>query len=268
MTASIFGPVVQGIDISKWQQRIDWPRVVSSGVRFVCVKATEGQSVVDGLFTTHRENVRKHGLVFGAYHFCRPDGDPQDAELEARHFFKVVGTLEAGDMPPAVDIEASALKGQALVDWTNAFSAECEKLFERRIVVYTYPFFFAGQHATPNGLIAERDLWVAHYGQYDRGLAPIVPKPWTRWRLWQTHGDDGRVDGVTGPCDRNVFAGDEAAFADWIDSRRIGVSRVLDLPPDPRGTLEDARAVVAELLPPSNDTAPITARCAEWNDVS
>jgi lysozyme len=34
------------------------------------------------------------------------------------------------------------------------------------------------------------------------------------WRLWQYH-NRGRVDGIRGPVDLNVFDGDVAAFAAW-----------------------------------------------------
>ena len=34
------------------------------------------------------------------------------------------------------------------------------------------------------------------------------------WRLWQYH-NRGRVDGIRGPEDLNVFEGDAEAFAAW-----------------------------------------------------
>jgi len=35
---------------------------------------------------------------------------------------------------------------------------------------------------------------------------PTLPDGWTRWTFWQ-HSSDGRVAGVNGPVDLDLFAG-------------------------------------------------------------
>ncbi len=40
-----------------------------------------------------------------------------------------------------------------------------------------------------------------------------LPKPWAQWALCQHKGNDGRVPGVTGACDMQVFNGSSAEFA-------------------------------------------------------
>ncbi len=36
-----------GIDVSSWQQTIDWPSVASAGITFAWAKATEGTGLQD-----------------------------------------------------------------------------------------------------------------------------------------------------------------------------------------------------------------------------
>lgn len=74
--------VIQGFDASHWQEpaKWDWPALQAhhgrlraekgTGLIFVA-RATYGANTQDGAFVQYAELVRKHGLVFGAYHFYR-----------------------------------------------------------------------------------------------------------------------------------------------------------------------------------------------------
>ena len=66
---------VHGIDVSKYQGDIDWPRVRASGVAFAFIKATEGGDHADERFADNWAAARAAGMPRGAYHyyyFCRP----------------------------------------------------------------------------------------------------------------------------------------------------------------------------------------------------
>jgi lysozyme len=45
--------VIPGIDISGWQEGVDWRRAAADGIAFVYVKATEGVGFVDAKFRAH-----------------------------------------------------------------------------------------------------------------------------------------------------------------------------------------------------------------------
>ena len=49
-------------------------------------------------------------------------------------------------------------------------------------------------------------LWVAHY------LRPSEPRINRDWHFWQ-HSERGRVNGISGKVDFNVFNGDSTDFA-------------------------------------------------------
>jgi lysozyme len=68
--------------------------------------------------------------------------------------------------------------------------------------------------SAPDTVLAKCWLWFARYASTLR-----IPSQWERWTLWQyTDGAAGpeprSVDGV-GPCDRNLFNGSPAEFAEF-----------------------------------------------------
>ena len=66
------GPGVRGIDVSKYQGRIDWPAVASSPIRFVIMRATLGNAYRDERYVRNLAGATENGLVVGAYHFAKP----------------------------------------------------------------------------------------------------------------------------------------------------------------------------------------------------
>ncbi|MCW5879760.1 MAG: hypothetical protein KIS91_02325 [Anaerolineae bacterium] len=93
----------RGIDVSKWQQGLDWAAVAQAGFAFAFVKATEGDDYTDPTFQTHWQAARDHGLLRGPYHLFWPEDDHQQ---QADLFVKTVRRLELDDLPPILDVEA------------------------------------------------------------------------------------------------------------------------------------------------------------------
>ena len=66
---------IHGIDVSRWQGRIDWASVRAAGTQFAFIKATEGGDHVDPRFLENWYGAARAGVPRGAYHFmywCRP----------------------------------------------------------------------------------------------------------------------------------------------------------------------------------------------------
>ena len=71
---------IHGIDISHYQGKIDWGRLLqnkqtATPLHFVFMKATEGGDHNDTTFQTNFANARNHGFIRGAYHFYIPGTD-------------------------------------------------------------------------------------------------------------------------------------------------------------------------------------------------
>jgi GH25 family lysozyme M1 (1,4-beta-N-acetylmuramidase) len=64
---------VRGIDVSTWQHpngaAIDWEEVEGTGITFVLVKVTQGDSYVNPWAARDLEDARAAGLLTGAYHY-------------------------------------------------------------------------------------------------------------------------------------------------------------------------------------------------------
>ncbi len=53
---------VPGIDVSYWDSGIDWPKVRTTGLRYVFIKATEGDSYADPTFDDNWRGAKSAGL--------------------------------------------------------------------------------------------------------------------------------------------------------------------------------------------------------------
>src|SRR5438067_4311670 len=65
---------IHGIDVSKYQNYIDWPSVKEMKVHnvrigFAFIKATEGLGNTDKLFKRNWKKTKEAGVTRGAYHF-------------------------------------------------------------------------------------------------------------------------------------------------------------------------------------------------------
>jgi len=195
------GYQVHGIDVSKHQGTIDWKRVSEmkkNGIKisFSFIKATEGISRQDQKFTENWKESGRNGLLRGAYHFYYPS---RDAGKQAANFIKAV-KLNKGDLPPVVDIEHSNGKSAKIIcDDLKVFVTLLEKQYSVKPIIYTNINFYNTYLA---GNFDRYPLWIAGYFDHDRFYSEFK----TPWILWQ-HSEKGKVDGIRGNVDFNVFNG-------------------------------------------------------------
>ena len=195
-----------GIDVSRWQGTIDWPRVAASGITFAFIKATDGidgSTWVDPVYATNVAGARAAGIVVGSYHFARPDlTTPDDALVEARWFANNLD-LQPGDLPPVLDIEVKdGLDTGQMTLWALEFLEELRRITGVSGLVYTSPSWWEREFAdSPAIAQAGFGLWLAHWTRQD----PRVPAGnWNGegWTIWQ-YTSTGSVPGITGNVDRN-----------------------------------------------------------------
>jgi lysozyme len=191
---------VFGIDVSEYQGRIDWRKVENifdeHNIEFTFIRATAGQDKVDKYFERNWEKASKQGFVLGAYHYYRPN---ENSKKQADNFINTV-KLKEGDFPPILDIEKlsstqsiESLK-KGLKNWINMV----EKHYGIKPVIYSGAAFYQ-KYLYPD--FKEYPLWVANYNR--------VKKPTSaKWLFWQ-YSARGRVNGVRGRVDINVFDGTE-----------------------------------------------------------
>lgn len=191
---------VHGIDISHHQHQIDWAevgkmKIHNDSISFVFIKATEGAYLIDTKFQENWENARAYHMLRGAYHYFKPKSD---AEAQANLFCSMV-SLQKGDLPPVLDIEddqgcSEAEIQQKVKQWLEIV----ESRLRVKPIIYTNNKFYLDYLADD---FDDYPLWIAHYYE------PEVRVPNGRkWILWQ-HNDRGKVNGIGGRVDFNVFNG-------------------------------------------------------------
>jgi lysozyme len=197
---------IRGIDVSHHQGAIDWVQVKASGQAFAFIKATEGADFQDTRFAENWQLARAQGLVTGAYHFftfC------SSGLTQAENFLRVA-PREGPALPLAVDVEFTG----NCQGWTNIDEIRQELLiFEEHIRAHIgyAPLLYTTEDVRLE--LVPMDLQA--HGYWLRSLWG-EPSPDIQWHFWQ-YSDTGRVPGVLGEVDLNVFAGPRSAWQALVD---------------------------------------------------
>jgi lysozyme len=193
----VVGPTTPGIDVSYFQQTIDWQRVRRAGIRFAFIRLSDGATLPDAKFATNWAEAKRAGVLRGAYQFFRPD---QNVTAQADLMIAAMRGRDRDDLPPVIDIEVDAgLDATVVAARAQAWIDHVRAKLGVEPIVYTGGDLWRSGGAEPLG---PQRLWIAHYTQD----CPTLPPPWTRWTFWQ-HTDRGAVPGIEGPVDLDLFAG-------------------------------------------------------------
>lgn len=193
-------PVVHGIDISHHQGNINWAELakaehVGSGIHFVFMKATEGSDWIDSSFQQNFIKARENGFIRGAYHFF---SNTSSAEKQADFFCNQVELVE-NDLPPVLDVETVGNYGKdSLCLEVKTWLQKVERYYGVKPIIYTSRKF-KEQYLNDN-FFDTYPFWIAHYY-----VDSLTYKG--RWDFWQ-HTDMGRLPGIKGHVDLNVYNGD------------------------------------------------------------
>ena len=195
---------IHGIDVSRYQQIIAWEEVKAMRVNniqmgFAFIKATEGIGNTDPQFSRNWKKAKSNNIIRGAYHFFIAS---KDGKLQAENFIKKV-KLEAGDLPPVLDVEqrngtSTAQLRREVKKWLETV----EYYYKAKPIIYTNIDFY--KQCLGNEF-DRYPLWVAHYYEEQN---PRIKRDWVFWQ----HNDQGNVNGIISKVDFNVFSGDSLAF--------------------------------------------------------
>ena len=97
------GGQIMGVDVSLYQEDVDFNELSRQDVKFVYIKATEGATHVDSSFSKKWEDALNSGVESGAYHYFVYGVSGVE---QAKNFINTVGKLD-GRLIPAVDMELS-----------------------------------------------------------------------------------------------------------------------------------------------------------------
>lgn len=194
---------VRGIDVSAHNGVIDMQKVADSGVEFVFIKATEGVDFKDRNFRTNFDKARRAGLLTGIYHFFRFD---RDGVEQAINLMRSVGSrrpelglvidVEKAGNPDSIPTETVKNRLLQMVDYLN--------LLGHRVMFYSNK---DGYYEYLAETFPGAPLWICGFSEN-----PINAE----WSFWQFN-HRGKVDGVTGDVDLNVFCGNREEWQNFLN---------------------------------------------------
>ena len=222
---------IYGIDISKHQHEknkqkfaIDWEKLRITGlgkisvkkirgkvdypIAFMYIKSTEGCTVLNPYYKDDYAQARKHGIKVGAYHFF----STTSAGIEQARYFLKNSIFSKGDLPAVLDVEPSDEQIQKMGGAEVLFKHVRNWLVAVHRATGVRPILYISQMFTKKYLPLAVDLqgeyfvWIARYGEY---------KPELKLTYWQLS-PDGKVSGIHGDVDINVFNGYKNQYEDFL----------------------------------------------------
>ena len=154
---------------------------------------------------------KQQGLHVGAYHFF----SLKTPALAQATYFVNSTLFRKGDFPPVLDVEPTdaqieAIGGdEVLMQRIRTFMDYVELRTHMRPILYVNQMFINKHMQNAADIKQNYNVWIARYGEY---------KPDVKLVYWQLS-PDGRVSGITGPVDINVFNGYQGQ---WDESLRTG----------------------------------------------
>ena len=182
-------------------------------VSFVYIKSTEGTSVRNKFYVNDYAQARKHGIRAGAYHFFSVKSS---GAAQAKHFIQ--NTLfREGDLPPVLDIEPTDAQirymggPEAMFSHIRTWLRDVERRAKVKPILYVNQMFVNKYLSAQPDLKRDYRIWIARYSEY---------KPDLRLTYWQLC-PDGRVAGIQGYVDINVFNGYQRQFEEYLAEETI-----------------------------------------------
>ena len=193
-----------GIDVSKYQGKIDWSKVKNSNVKFAMIRAghrgyTEGNMSEDPEFLKNVKGAYQNGIKVGLY-FYSSAINQEEAVEEANYVLNLIKKYNIQNyitFPIAFDIED--FEGTRNYHLSTKQRTDIAKIFCDTIknagykpMVYSYTYFL------------ENKLDMNKLTNYDTWIADYYGNTWYKrqFTIWQ-YTDKGNINGITGNVDLN-----------------------------------------------------------------
>lgn len=187
---------VRGIDVSRWQGKIDWARVKAAGIQFAIIKAGGSD---DGFYTDRNweanyYGAKANGIAVGAYYFVGPKCvNAAAGRADAERFLQLLKGKQL-EYPVFMDNEAQPASARAGI--TEATIAFCETMEDAGYFVGVYGSAWSGFHdRMDDSRLTAYTHWVAQYASRCTYTG--------RYGIWQ-YSSKGRVNGISGNVDMNL----------------------------------------------------------------
>jgi GH25 family lysozyme M1 (1,4-beta-N-acetylmuramidase) len=172
---------MRGIDISAWQEHIDWQAVKDSGIGFVIIKLGE-HGRLDSKFIDHVNNAVAYGLRYGVYFYAHATS-VEEARAEADWVGTKIQTYLNGKNPEMgiwYDMEDSAIadSGADITALCGNFVDQLNQLGYNYVGVYSSYNWLTNGNIDTSRLADYMPYWCAQYNRECNFEHPNL-------RMWQ-----------------------------------------------------------------------------------
>ena len=190
--------IKNGIDVSRWQEEVDWCRVKKSGIDFAFLRISN-HDLEDYTFETKYQNASSVGMPLGVYCYSRAV-TIAEAEEEARKVLAILNGRHL-DYPIAFDLEddvhkSASMTKENLHNMIRAFKQVIEDA-GYRFVLYSYLTFLNSN--LDRTQLEGIDLWIARYRslKLETGYIGTGNIKYWQYNSGQYSGTNSQVDGIT-----------------------------------------------------------------------
>lgn len=189
---------IKGIDVSHWQNDINWPAVRADGVEFAILKAggSDKGFYKDSKFEENYRNAKMVGMAVGAYYFVgKKCLSYEDGAADAERFKKIIAG-KTFEYPVYIDIETT--RSQDKAGATAAVRGFVETMEKSGYFCGVYASEISGfKDRLDDSQLQDISHWVARYGDRPTRISENI------FHIWQ-YSSKGRVNGIDGNVDMDV----------------------------------------------------------------
>ncbi len=186
-----------GIDVSRWQETIDFEKVKAAGCGFAYIRIgglDDGELYTDRYYLNNIRNAKAAGLKVGIYWHAE-EGSAAEVKASTAYLLNVLSG-EQLDLPIAYDwedfknFENYGMNLKDINDNASLFASELAKA-GYSACLYSSKFFLENVWSS-----VSTPVWLAHYTK-----ATSYPGSYFIWQ----HSCTGKIDGIAGDVDLDVL---------------------------------------------------------------
>ena len=211
ITVNVTDAQINGIDVSKWQQAINWEKVRNSGIQFAMLRLTYGTSV-DIQFENYYKGATEQDIKVGVYCYTRAKS-VEEGIAEAENLVKL---LDGRDLayPVALDLEDELQIKNMNKEKRTQLILEYKRIIEEAgydFVVYAN-LNWLNNYIDQSVLEEEGvDIWLARYRTQSLGPGYTGGG---NVRIWQ-YSSTGQVDGILDAYGRYINVDLDVCYEDY-----------------------------------------------------
>ncbi len=189
-----------GVDVSTWQDTIDWEKAKKAGVEFAMIRIGFGHNsknkiVMDNQYKKNIVNAKKAGIPVGVYFFSYAKS-VEEAREQAKYIIDVLDG-ETLELPIAFDWENWSKFNSYNISLTDINLIADTFINEVTKHGYQGTLYSSKYYLENIWNVGTKDTWLAHYTSEKSSYS----KPYSMWQF----SSRGKVDGIDALVDLNVL---------------------------------------------------------------